>query len=329
MDRFRLMNLFVRIVETGSFSSVARELEMLQPSVSKHMNMLEQSLGVRLLNRTTRKISLTEAGKEYFERCQRIIDDVNELEAEVQGLVNKPTGTLRISSPVAFGQIYMLPLLLAFRSQVAEYGVDLSFDDRYADLVQEGFDVAIRFGELEDSQLIARHVGSSSRVCVASPSYLSKHGIPRVPNDLKNHNCITYTHLFSSVWPLRDAKGLLSTKVSGNFRANSGYAIRDAILNGVGVALVPSLLVKEQIESGIVVPILNDYAPDPIKISAVYPSNRLISRKVKLFVDFMKEEFLKIPLLHPLTPLRPVPRLRSKPAVVVEAGRSRTDHSVV
>ncbi len=134
------MNLFVRIVETGSFSAVARELEMLQPSVSKHMNMLEQSLGVRLLNRTTRKISLTEAGKEYFERCQRIIDDVNELETEVLGLVNKPTGTLRITSPVAFGQIYMLPLLLAFRNQVAEFGVDLSFDDRYADLVQEGFD---------------------------------------------------------------------------------------------------------------------------------------------------------------------------------------------
>ncbi|MDA0238197.1 MAG: LysR family transcriptional regulator [Proteobacteria bacterium] len=319
MDRFRLMNLFVRIVETGSFSAVARELEMLQPSVSKHMNMLEQGLGVRLLNRTTRKISLTEAGKEYFERCQRIIDDVNELETEVFGLVDKPTGTLRISSPVAFGQIYMLPLLLAFRSQVAEYGVDLSYDDRYSDLVQEGFDVAIRFGELEDSQLIARHVGSSARVCVASPSYLSKHGTPQVPNDLKNHNCITYTHLFSSVWPLRDVNGLLSIKVGGNFRANSGYAIRDAVLNGVGIALVPSLLVKEQIEGGTVVPILNEYAPDPIKISAVYPSNRLIPRKVKLFVDFMKKEFLKIPLLHPLIPLRPVPRLRSKPAVVVEA----------
>ena len=312
------MNLFVRIVETGSFSAVARELEMLQPSVSKHMNMLEQSLGVSLLNRTTRKMSLTEAGKEYFERCQRIIDDVNELETEVLGLVNKPTGTLRITSPVAFGQIYMLPLLLAFRNQVAELGVDLSFDDRYADLVQEGFDVAIRFGELEDSQLIARHVGSSARVCVATPSYLSKYGVPGVPNDLKNHNCITYTHLFSSVWQLRDAKGLLSIKVGGNFRANSGYAIRDAVLNGVGIALVPALLVKEQIESGTVVPLLNDYAPDPIKISAVYPSNRLIPRKVKLFVDFMKEEFLKIPLLHPHAPLRPVPRLRSRPAVVVD-----------
>ncbi|MEJ6650593.1 MAG: LysR family transcriptional regulator [Burkholderiales bacterium] len=321
MDRFKLMNLFVRIVETGSFSAVARELEMLQPSVSKHMNMLEQSLGVRLLNRTTRKISLTEAGKEYFERCQRIIDDVNELETEVLGLVNKPTGTLRITSPVAFGQIYMLPLLLAFRNQVAEFGVDLSFDDRYADLVQEGFDVGIRFGELEDSQLIARHVGSSARVCVASPSYLSKYGAPGVPNDLKNHNCITYTHLFSSVWPLRDAKGLLSIKVGGNFRANSGYAIRDAVLNGVGIALVPALLVKEQIESGTVVPLLNDYASDPIKISAVYPSNRLIPRKVKLFVDFMKEEFLKIPLLHPLAPLRPVPRLRSRPAVVVDPSK--------
>ncbi len=321
MDRFKLMKLFVRIVETGSFSAVARELEMLQPSVSKHMNMLEQSLGVRLLNRTTRKISLTDAGREYFERCQRIIDDVNELETEVLGLQNKPTGTLRISSPVAFGQIYMLPLLLAFRNQYEGMGVDLSLDDRYADLVQEGFDVAIRFGELEDSQLVARHIGSSARVCVASTSYLSKHGVPQAPNELKNHNCITYTHLFSSVWPFRDAKGLVSIKVGGNFRANSGYAIRDAVMNDVGIALVPALLVKEEIESGTLVSILNDYAPDPIRISAVYPSTRLIPRKVKLFVDFIKDEFVKIPLLHPSKPSRPVPRLRSKPGVVVDVSQ--------
>ena len=321
MDRFKLMKLFVRIVETGSFSAVAREQDMLQPSVSKHMNRLEQSLGVRLLNRTTRKISLTDAGREYFQRCQRIIDDVNELETEVLGLQNKPTGTLRISSPVAFGQIYMLPLLLAFRNKFAGMGVALSLDDRYVDLVQEGFDVAIRFGELEDSQLVARHIGSSARVCVASASYLSQHGVPQTPNALKIHNCITYTHLFSSVWPFRDANGLVSIKVGGNFRANSGYAIRDAVINGVGIALIPALLVKEEIENGTLVSILNDYAPDPIRISAVYPSTRLIPRKVKLFVDFIKDEFVKIPLLHPSKPSKPVPRLRSKPGVVVEMGR--------
>jgi len=321
VDRFKLMKLFVRIVETGSFSAVARELEMLQPSVSKHMNMLEQSLGVRLLNRTTRKISLTDAGREYFERCQRIIDDVNELETEVLGLQNKPTGTLRISSPVAFGQMVLFPLLLSFRNQFADMGVDLSLDDRYADLVQEGFDVAIRIGELEDSQLVARHIGSSARICVASPSYLSQNGTPQTPNELKDHNCITYTHLFSSVWPFRDAKGLVSIKVVGNFRANSGYAIKDAVMSDVGIALVPALLVKEEIESGTLVSILNDYAPDPFRISAVYPSTRLIPRKVKLFVDFIKDEFIKNPLLHPTKPSRPVPRLRSKPGVVVEVGR--------
>ena len=319
MDRFKLMNLFVRIVETGSFSAVARELEMLQPSVSKHMNMLEQSLGVRLLNRTTRKLSLTEAGRQYFERCHRIIDDVNELESEVLGLQNRPTGTLRISSPVAFGQIYLLPLLLIFRKQFPDMGVEISLDDRYADLVQEGFDVAIRFGELEDSQLVARHIGSSARVCVASADYLNKHGIPKNPSELKAHNCITYTHLFSSVWPFRDANGLLSIKVSGDFRANSGYTIRDAVLNGVGIGLVPAMLVREEIESGALITVLSEFSPDVIKISAVYPSSRLIPRKVKLFVDFVKAEFLKISLLHPQAPLRPVPRLRSKPAVVVEA----------
>lgn len=317
MDRFHLMQLFARIVESGSFSAVARELGMIQPTVSKQMTALEEKLGARLLNRTTRRLSLTDAGREYYERCQQILDEVQEMETEVTGLQNRPTGTLRVNTPVAFGNVHMLPLILAFRRKYPGVAVDLSLDDRYVDLVQEGIDVAIRFGELGDSQLVARHVGSSASICVASPEYLAAHGTPKMPSDLRDHQCITYTYLFSNEWPFDSPDGAQSIKVHGDFRANSGMTIRSAALEGAGIASVPAFLIREDVETGRLVQILSQFAPGPIRISAVYPSARLLSRKVKLFVDFIQQEFLKIPLLHPRSPTRPIPRIRSKPGVAV------------
>jgi DNA-binding transcriptional LysR family regulator len=313
------MQLFVRIVESGSFSAVARELGMIQPTVSKQMTALEEKLGVRLLNRTTRRLSMTDAGREYYERCQRILDEVQEMETEVAGLQNRPSGTLRVNTPVAFGNVHLLPLTLAFRRKYPGVAIDLSLDDRYVDLVQEGFDVAIRFGELGDSQLVARHVGSSASVCVASPAYLSVHGTPKTPSELREHECITYSYLFSNEWPFDGPDGLQSIKVHGDFRANSGMTIRSAALEGAGIASIPAFLIREDIETGRLVQLLSQFAPAPIRISAVYPSARLLSRKVKLFVDFIQQEFLKIPLLHPRSPTRPIPRIRSKPGVAVPA----------
>jgi DNA-binding transcriptional LysR family regulator len=311
------MQLFVRIVESGSFSAVARELGMIQPTVSKQMTALEEQLGVRLLNRTTRRLSMTDAGREYFERCQRILDEVQEMETEVAGLQNRPSGTLRVNTPVAFGNVHMLPLVLAFRRKYPGVAIDLSLDDRFVDLVQEGIDVAIRFGDLGDSQLVARHVGSSASVCVASPAYLSAHGTPQTPSELREHECITYSYLFSNEWPFDGPDGPRSIKVQGDFRANSGMTIRAAALEGAGIASIPAFLIREDIETGRLVPLLSQFASAPIRISAVYPSGRLLSRKVKLFVDFIQQEFLKIPLLHPRSPTRPIPRIRSKPAVAV------------
>jgi DNA-binding transcriptional LysR family regulator len=313
------MQLFVRIVESGSFSAVARELGMIQPTVSKQMTALEEKLGVRLLNRTTRRLSMTDAGREYYERCQRILDEVQEMETEVTGLQNRPSGTLRVNTPVAFGNVHMLPLILAFRRQFPGVAIDLSLDDRYVDLIQEGIDVAIRFGELGDSQLVARHVGSSASVCVASPAYLSKHGTPETPSELQEHECITYSYLFSNEWPFDGPDGLRSIKVHGDLRANSGMTIRSAALEGAGIASVPAFLIREDIETGRLIQLLSQFAPAPIRISAVYPSARLLPRKVKLFVDFIQQEFLKIPLLHPRSPTRPIPRIRSKPGVAVPA----------
>lgn len=312
MDRFHLMQLFVRIIELGSFSAVAREMGMIQPTVSKQLTALEALLGVRLLNRTTRKLSLTDAGREYYERCKRILDEVQEMEAEVTDLQNRPTGTLRINAPVAFGHSNMVPLILDFRRKYPELAIDLSLNDRYVDLVQEGIDVAIRFGELEDSQLVARQVGSSARLCVASPEYLAKRGMPKEPADLRNHNCITYTYLFGNEWLFESPKGSLPVRVFGDFRANSGLTIRSAALEGIGIANLLAFIVREDIETGRLVQVLPQYGPAPVRISAIYPSARLLSRKVKLFVEFMQQEFLKIPQLHPRTPTRPVPRIRAK-----------------
>ncbi len=291
---------------------MARELGMIQPTVSKQLTALEESLGVRLLNRTTRRLSLTDAGREYYQRCKRIVDEVQDMESDVSVLQNRPTGNLRISAPVAFAQIHMLPLLFDFRRKYPSLSVDLAVNDRFVDLVQEGFDVAIRFGELDDSRLVARHVGSSSRMCVASPAYLAAAGIPKTPADLSKHNCITYTYGFSSEWRFDGPKSQVPMRVYGDFRANSGMSIRAAALEGIGIANVPAFLVKDEVESGRLVRVLSQYGPAPVRISAVYPSARLLSRKVKLFVDFMQQEFLKIPLLHPRTPSRPVPRIRAK-----------------
>jgi DNA-binding transcriptional LysR family regulator len=315
MDRFHLMQLFVRIVDSGSFSAVAREMDMIQPTVSKQLTALEGKLGVRLLNRTTRKLSLTEAGREYYERCKRILDDVQEMESEVSDLQNRPTGTLRVNAPMAFGQLYLLPLTIQFRRKYPDLAIDLSLNDRYIDLVQEGFDVAINFGELEDSQLVARHVGSSAHICVASPAYLADRGRPAAPSNLKSHNCITYTYTFGNEWRFDGPEGAQAIRVFGDFRANSGLTIRAAALEGIGIANVPAFLVREDIETGRLIQVLGEFGPSPVKISAVYPSARLVSRKVKLFVDYMRQEFLRIPLLHPRSPTRPVPRIRARGAV--------------
>lgn len=324
MDRFHLMQLFVRIVESGSFSAVAREMNMIQPTVSKQLTALEEKLGVRLLNRTTRRLSLTDAGREYYQRCKRILDEVQELESEVSDLQNRPTGTLRVNAPIAFGHLYLVPLSFQFREKYPGLAIDISLSDRYVDLVQEGIDIAIRFGDLEDSQLVARHVGSSARICVASPAYLKLKGRPETPFDLKGHNCITYTYLFGNEWRFEGPGGPHPIRVFGDYRANSGLTIRAAALEGLGIANIPAFLVREDIESGRLLQVLSPYGPAPVRISAIYPSARLLSRKVKLFVDFIQQEFLKIPLLHPKSPSRPVPRIRAKAAVA----ESRPDEHV-
>lgn len=315
MDRLYQMRLFVRIVETGSFSAVARELGTIQPTISKQLTALEDHLSVRLLNRTTRQLSVTEAGRKYYERCRHILDEITDLEASLTELQNSPTGLLRVNAPVAFGQLYMLPLVFRFRRLYPGLAIELTLNDRYVDLVQEGFDVAIRFGDLADSQVVARTIGRVTRVCVASPAYLRARGVPKTPDDLTSHNCVTYNYLFTNEWRFGGPKGPATLRVAGDFRANSALTIRSAALEGIGIANMPSVFVQQDLDDGSLVRVLADYAAPPVEIHALYPSARFLASKVRLFLDYLRNEFLDIPALQvPVEKPKRVPRIRAKVA---------------
>lgn len=300
MDRLTAMELFVRIVETGSFSTVAREMDMTQPTVSKQLAALEQKLKTRLLNRSTRQLSLTEAGSEYYEACKRILDEVREAEGSLGRLQGQLAGQLKINTSIALGQMYIGPLTLKFQTQHPGLELDLSLVDRFVDVVEEGIDVAIRVGRLADSNLVARRLGKTRRVAVATPAYLKKHGTPRIPEDLVNHNCLLYAYLSTgNEWLFQGPNGHeIRVKVAGSFRANNGEAIRQAVLADLGVAVMPEWIARGDLASGAVKSILTNYAPTLMDIHAVYPSGRHLSAKVRAYVDFLQTEFQKIPPLR-------------------------------
>jgi DNA-binding transcriptional LysR family regulator len=300
MDRLTAMEVFVRIVETGSFSAVARDLGMTQPTVSKQLSALERQLKTRLLNRSTRQLSLTEAGSAYYESSKRIIETVREAEANLGVLQTQLSGLLRINTSIGLGQAYVGNLVLKFQKQHPGLSIDLSYADRFVDLVEEGMDLAIRVGHLNDSSLAARRIGSTSRSVVATPAYLAKHGTPQVPEDLANgHNCLLYAYLSTgNEWLFRGKDGPIRVKVSGNFRANNGDAIKQAVLADLGIAITPDWFVLREIGDGSMKSFLGDFAPPPAEINAVYPSARHVSAKVRAFTEFLRAEFQQIPSLR-------------------------------
>jgi DNA-binding transcriptional LysR family regulator len=296
MDRLGAMEMFVRIVETGNFSAVARQLGTTQPTISKQLTALERQLQTRLLNRSTRSLSLTEAGATYYERCRRIIDEVREAEGALGRLQSALTVTLHVNGSIALGQIFVAPLVLKFQRQYPGLAIELSLSDRYIDLVEEGVDVAVRVGRLADSNLVARRLGSTRRVLVATPAYLATHGTPQRPEDLVHHSCLLYAYLSTgNEWGFKGPEGEIRVRVHGNFKANNGEVIRQALLANVGVAMSPDWLIHDKLESGEVVALLPEFAPPPLEISAVYPSGRHVSTKVRTFIEFLQSEFKAIP----------------------------------
>ncbi|PWT70784.1 MAG: LysR family transcriptional regulator [Proteobacteria bacterium] len=296
MDRLEAMQMFVRIVETGSFSAVARELGTTQPTISKQLTALEQRVKTKLLNRSTRSLSLTDSGASFYERCKQIIEEVQEAEGALGRLQATLTGTLHLNSSIALGQLFLTPLMLKFQNLYPDLTVELSLNDRIIDLVEEGVDLAVRLGRLADSSLVARRLGSTRRLLCATAGYLEEHGEPRRPEDLSEHNCLLYLYLSSgNEWIFKGADGEIHVRVQGNFKANNAYAIREAVLAGVGIALLPDWMVHDQVDRGEVKPLLPEFATQPLEINAVYPSSRHLSAKVRTLIDFLQTEFAAIP----------------------------------
>lgn len=284
------MRSFIRVVETGSFSSVAREQNTNQATISKRIASLEKKLGTKLLVRGSRKHSLTETGKTYFERVTNIVMEIDEAEAEARSLTATPKGDLRITVPTMFGGMHVAPVISEFLATYPEINVDIKFDENMVDLVKEGIDVAIRLGNLQDSSMIAKNLGYDELIIVASPSYLSNQPTIESTEDLANHNCLIYSlsPKRGTVWIFSDKSETSSIEVTGNFQCDNGMGLKEMLLANAGIALMPKWLVDRELESGQLVHILKDsYKRYPI--SAVFPNSRYVPLKVRCFVDFMQK----------------------------------------
>jgi len=293
MDRLLAMEMFVRVVETGSFSKAALEFHTTQPTVTKQVAATEARLKVRLLNRNTRGVSLTEPGALYYEKCKNIVREAEEAESIVQLRQNQAQGLLRVGTSVAFGRRVVVPLALEYMRRHPQVQLDLSFEDRYVDLIAQGIDVAIRMGKLADSSLGARYLGTNPWAMVAAPGYLKKHGTPKRAQDLSAHVALIYSSVVGDeFWRMHTPKGdPVTVPVSGRFRSNNLSAVLAAARDGLGIALMPRYVASESLASGKVLEVLGDHALPEQEIHAVFPSPKLVPGKVSGFVAFLQGRF--------------------------------------
>lgn len=298
MDQLAAIRTFVRVVETGSFSAVAREAGVGQPAVSKQITALEAHLGAQLLRRTSRSHSLTEAGQEFYESAVRLIGDLEAAESRVGHRQSAPSGLIRVTVAPVFGQLYIVPRLQEFFARYPGMIVELIVTDRTVNLVEEGVDLAIHNGKLRDSTLIVRKIASAPVITVASRSYIKRHGEPAAPNELEQHQCIIYAPLGAPrAWGFNGKFGRIEYQPKGSFRTNDADQIRQAVLSDLGVAHAPSWLFAREIASGAVCPVLRDYDPAPLTISAVRPGTRRLPNKLRVFIDFLEKIFTEEPSL--------------------------------
>ena len=290
MDRLAGLNLFIRVVEMGSFSKAADDLGIAQPTATKAVAAIEERLGARLLHRSTRGVTPTEVGALYYEKCKRISRDVQDAENLATLLQSGIGGLLRISTSLAFGRRVMVPLVLRYMRDNPGVGIDLVFDDRYVNLVEQGVDLAIRMGRLADSSLGARYLGTNPWVMVAAPAYLSEHAAPRVPADLAVHNCLIYSSVQGDErWSFTGPTGEeISVPVTGRLRTNNLSAVLAATRAGMGLAVLPWYVARESVADATIVPVLTDHSLPAQEIHAVYPSPKLVSTKVTNFITALQ-----------------------------------------
>ncbi|MER8981316.1 LysR family transcriptional regulator [Mesorhizobium sp. M0491] len=287
MDRLEAMSLFVAAVEAGSLSAASRRFGIPLATVSRKISDLERHLNTRLLNRSTRRLTPTDAGQTYLAACRRILDDVGEAERTAAGEYSAPTGELAITAPVVFGRLHVLPVVTGFLAAYPDVDIRLILADRITQLVEDHFDLAIRIGRLPDSSLVAMGVGAIRRVVCASPAYLAEHGTPITPEDLETHDCITFEGLASAAtWSFIKGKAEIPVQVHSRLQVNTAEAAIDAAIAGVGLTKVLSYQIEAALRSGMLRVLLEEFEPNPWPVSLVHAGHGLLPVKLRAFLDF-------------------------------------------
>lgn len=284
--------VFAAVVEAGSFSGAARTLRRSKAAVSTQIQRLEDRLNVRLLNRTTRQLSMTDEGRAYYEHARRILDEAKEARDALDNLTSEPRGTLRLNAPMSFGQLHLGAAIAEFMALHPNIHIDLDLNDRQIDVVEDGYDMAIRIAALPDSSLIARRLAPCRRVIIASPGYWDEHGRPKHPRDLSDHEALIYSYLPEpEKWTFRDGSGPIVVPVKGRYSANNGEVLLDAAIKGLGMYLCPTFFCCDELQKGVLETVLMDYEVEPISVYAVYPHRRHLATRVRAFVDFLSDRF--------------------------------------
>jgi len=294
MERYPAMRVFAQVVEARGFAAAARTLGISKAQVSKQIARLERDLGVKLLHRTTRRLSLTEAGSVFYDGCQRAIAEVAAAEAAVASLTGEPRGRLRVSAPLSFGLRHLAPALESFMLRFGDVQVELALNDRRVDLVEEGFDIGLRIGILEDSSLIVRRLAGINRLCAASPAYLDEHGRPRSPADLKGHRHLLYSNVGHPEVLRFVGPGALhrQVKVSGALAANNGDILLSAATAGLGITFVPSFILGDALRSGVLERVLPGWTgAERVALYCLFPPDRHMLPKLRVFIDFLADWF--------------------------------------
>lgn len=283
------MTVFVRVAKAGSFAGGARELGISRAMATKHIMQLEGSLGSRLFNRTTRSLNLTDVGASYLERCQQVLLDIEEMEAAVTHLQTEPRGILKISAPPVIGATHITRAVVEFLKIHPDLKIDIVLQGSPGDLIDEGIDIAIYLGALDDTSMVARKLATSPLVVCASPDYLDKYGTPKTPEDLMDHSClVNWAIAPRHKWQFRTESGLKIITVAGRVQSNAAHSIRISALNGLGLVMLPTYIVGGDIEKGALKVVLDNYILPPLDIHAVYPHRRYLSAKVRAFLDFLQ-----------------------------------------
>jgi DNA-binding transcriptional LysR family regulator len=290
LDKLDAMSAFAKVVAAGSYAEAGRRLGLTRSAVSKGVMELERLLGARLLDRTTRRVVPTEAGRAYHERCVAILAEVEETEMQISRLHDEPKGVLKINAPMSFGILYLGGAIAEFMGRYADLKIELTLNDRFIDPLEEGVDVTVRIGALSDSSLIARRLAPVRRALVASPDYIARHGAPRVPDDLAHHSCLAYGHTIAAQrWQLSQGSGVITITISPRLCSNNGEVLRAAALAGNGITDLPTFIVGPDIKAGRLVVVLPGNQPTELGLYALYAPNRYLAAKTRLFIDFLVE----------------------------------------